>query len=270
MSRAHFVLVRHIFVSCSTSMKVAWKMKWSSTSLVLVRIRERADDAVGWAERRSWAVFGRGWRAFHVQTIARSQKAAAHGRGALAPPRTSPRALCMARSLYSGPSDSSQMRRAATCSEGDRLALAAESLRGCSKACLAGSDDAEARWAASGRRGGFAQGCRRRRSFDQRRSDLCSRHPHGSCGRFARVLSTIRIPSESRSLSGLALQSIQCFPRKSYCTAFLDLPYNIDSPLLAQVSSTRMMPLPVLVGLGEGERERVFSLECRASSVAVT
>jgi hypothetical protein len=266
-SRAHFVLVRHIFVSCSTSMKVAWKMKWSSTSLVLVRIRERADDAVGWAERRSWAVFGRGWRAFHVQTIARSQKAAAHGRGALAPPRTSPRALCMARSLYSGPSDSSQMRRAATCSEGDRLALAAESLRGCSKACLAGSDDAEARWAASGRRGGFAQGCRRRRSFDQRRSDLCSRHPHGSCGRFARVLSAIRIPSESRSLSGLALQSIL---RKSYCTAFLDLPYNIDSPLLAQVSSTRMMPLPVLVGLGEGERERVFSLECRASSVAVT
>lgn len=58
-SRAHFVLVRHIFVSCSTSMKVAWKMKWSSTSLVLARIRERADDAVGWAERRSWAVFGR-------------------------------------------------------------------------------------------------------------------------------------------------------------------------------------------------------------------
>jgi hypothetical protein len=53
-SRAHFVLVRHIFVSCSTSMKVAWKMKWSSTSLVLARIRERADDAVGWAERRSW------------------------------------------------------------------------------------------------------------------------------------------------------------------------------------------------------------------------
>ena len=42
---------------------------------------------------------------------------------------------------------------------------------------------------------------------------------------------------------------------------------DCEPPLLAQVSSIRMMPLPVLVGLGE--RERVFSLECRASSVTV-
>jgi len=42
---------------------------------------------------------------------------------------------------------------------------------------------------------------------------------------------------------------------------------DCEPPLLAQVSSIWMMPLPVLVGLGE--RERVFSLECRASSVTV-
>ena len=42
---------------------------------------------------------------------------------------------------------------------------------------------------------------------------------------------------------------------------------DCEPPLLAQVSSIRMMPLPVLVGLGE--RECVFSLECRASSVTV-
>ena len=60
---------------------------------------------------------------------------------------------------------------------------------------LAGSDGAEARWAAGGRCGGFAQSCGRCRSFDRGRSDLCSRHPQGSCGRFERVLSALsRIP----------------------------------------------------------------------------
>ena len=47
---------------------------------------------------------------------------------------------------------------------------------------LAGSDDAEARWAASGRCGGFAQSCGRRWSSDRGRSDLCWRHQQGSCG----------------------------------------------------------------------------------------
>jgi hypothetical protein len=57
---------------------------------------------------------------------------------------------------------------------------------------LAGSDGAEARWAAGGRCGGFAQSCGRCRSFDRGRPDLCSRHPQGSCGRFERVLPAIR------------------------------------------------------------------------------
>ena len=48
---------------------------------------------------------------------------------------------------------------------------------------LAGSDDAEARCAASRRRRGFAQGCGWRWSFDRGRSDPCSRHQQGSCGR---------------------------------------------------------------------------------------
>ena len=41
---------------------------------------------------------------------------------------------------------------------------------------VAGSADAEARWAASGRSGGFAQRCGRGRSFDRGRPDLRSRH----------------------------------------------------------------------------------------------
>jgi hypothetical protein len=52
---------------------------------------------------------------------------------------------------------------------------------------LAGSDDAEARWAASGRCGGFAQSCGRRWSSDRGRSDLCWRHQQGSCGPVSRV-----------------------------------------------------------------------------------
>ena len=52
---------------------------------------------------------------------------------------------------------------------------------------LAGSDDAEARRAAIGRSGGFAQRCGWCWSFDRGRSDPRSRHPQGSCGRFARV-----------------------------------------------------------------------------------
>ena len=58
---------------------------------------------------------------------------------------------------------------------------------------LAGSDDAEARRAASGRSGGFAESCGRCRSFDRGRSDLCSRHHQGSCGRFACVLTAMRV-----------------------------------------------------------------------------
>ena len=58
---------------------------------------------------------------------------------------------------------------------------------------LAGSDDAEARRAASGRSGGFAQSCGWCWSFDRGRSDPRSRHPQGSCGRFARVLSAMPV-----------------------------------------------------------------------------
>ena len=58
---------------------------------------------------------------------------------------------------------------------------------------LAGSDGAEARHAASGRSGGFAQSCGWCWSFDRGRSDPRSRHPQGSCGRFARVLSAMLV-----------------------------------------------------------------------------
>jgi hypothetical protein len=61
-------------------------------------------------------------------------------------------------------------------------------------ALLAGSDDAVARCAASGRCGGFSQSCGRRCSFDRGRSDLCWRHQQGSCGRFARVSAIGRTP----------------------------------------------------------------------------
>ena len=65
-------------------------------------------------------------------------------------------------------------------------------------ALLAGSDDAVARCAASGRCGGFAQSCGRRRPFDRARPDLRSRHHHGSCGRsFVRLVhvdATFRMP----------------------------------------------------------------------------
>ena len=37
---------------------------------------------------------------------------------------------------------------------------------------------------------------------------------------------------------------------------------DCEPPLLAQVSSIRMMPLSVLVGLGEREREREREREC--------
>jgi hypothetical protein len=49
----------------------------------------------------------------------------------------------------------------------------------------AGSDDAEARRAASGRCGGSAQSRGWCCSFDRGRSDLCWRHHQGSCGPFS-------------------------------------------------------------------------------------
>ena len=52
---------------------------------------------------------------------------------------------------------------------------------------VAGSDDAEARRAASRRCRGFAQSCRRRWVSDQGRSDPCSRHQQGGCGRVSCV-----------------------------------------------------------------------------------
>jgi hypothetical protein len=63
-------------------------------------------------------------------------------------------------------------------------------------AVLAGSDGAEAHRPVSGRRGGFAQSCGRRRSFDRYRPDPCSRHHQGRCGRFARVMSANPCHSE--------------------------------------------------------------------------
>ena len=62
-------------------------------------------------------------------------------------------------------------------------------------AALAGSDDAEARCAASRRCGGFAQSCGQRRSFDTARSDPCARHQQGSCGR--RFVRLVRFCAES-------------------------------------------------------------------------
>ena len=63
---------------------------------------------------------------------------------------------------------------------------------------LVGSDDAEGRWAASRRCRGFAPSCGRRRSFDQGRSDLCSRHQQGSCGS-----SFVRVAPRSRPIREL-------------------------------------------------------------------
>ena len=62
---------------------------------------------------------------------------------------------------------------------------------------LVGSDDAEGRWAASRRCRGFAPSCGRRRSFDQGRSDLCSRHQQGSCG--SSFVRSARDPDQSES-----------------------------------------------------------------------
>jgi hypothetical protein len=64
---------------------------------------------------------------------------------------------------------------------------------------LAGSDDAEARRAASRRCGGFAQSCGRRRSFDTGRSDPCARHQQGSCGR--RFVRRVRFSAEKTKSS---------------------------------------------------------------------
>jgi hypothetical protein len=52
---------------------------------------------------------------------------------------------------------------------------------------LAGSDDTVGGRAASRRCHGFAQSCGWRWSFDRGRSDPCSRHQQGSCGRYACV-----------------------------------------------------------------------------------
>ena len=78
---------------------------------------------------------------------------------------------------------------------------------------LAGSDGAEARRAASGRSGGFAQSCGWCWSFDRGRSDPRSRHPQGSCGRFARVSPAMLVsgclrPRPSHSGHGFFLQIV--------------------------------------------------------------
>jgi hypothetical protein len=52
------------------------------------------------------------------------------------------------------------------------------------QAPVAGSDDAEARWAAGRRCRGFAGSCGWSRSLDRDRSDPCCRHQQGSCGPF--------------------------------------------------------------------------------------
>jgi hypothetical protein len=88
----------------------------------------RAADAIGWPERRS-RVGLVPWTERVDSTVGRSQKAAAHGRGAPALLRTPPRGLFLARLLCLGPSHTSQRRHPATRSEGGWPALAAESRR---------------------------------------------------------------------------------------------------------------------------------------------
>ena len=86
---------------------------------------------------------------------------------------------------------------------------------------LADSDGAEARRAASGRSGGFAQSCGWCWSFDRGRSDPRSRHPQGSCGRFARVLSAMPVSGCLRPRpfhSGQGNSSCKSFSRESYCS----------------------------------------------------
>ena len=53
--------------------------------------------------------------------------------------------------------------------------------------CFVGTATAEARSVGSGRSAGCAQRSRWRSSRDRGRSDLCSRHQHGRCGRFSCV-----------------------------------------------------------------------------------
>ena len=66
---------------------------------------------------------------------------------------------------------------------------------------VAGSADAEARRAASRRCRGFAQSCGRRWVSDQGRSDPCSRHQQGGCGRVSCV--SVRDPLLSSSVCAL-------------------------------------------------------------------
>jgi hypothetical protein len=84
---------------------------------------------------------------------------------------------------------------------------------------LAGSADAQARCTASGRCGGFAQSCGWRLTSDRRRSDLCSRHHQGSCGRLERVLLGLeaKINGLLKKCSDLALTSRRLRSVGSYC-----------------------------------------------------
>ena len=77
-------------------------------------------------------------------SASRSQKAAVHGRSALALLRTPSRGLCLDRWPYSGPSRTRQMRRPATCSERSLRTVFAQRLCLPRRAPLAGSDDAGA------------------------------------------------------------------------------------------------------------------------------
>ena len=148
--------------------------------LLLVASRRRR--RVGGKAQLGWF-----WAAERVESPG-SRKAAAHGRSALALLSAPLRGLCLARRPRSGASCTGQKRRPATVSEDRRPARATERLPVRSECASAGSDDAEARWAASGRRGGLAQSCSWYRTVDRGRSDLCWPHLQRSCGRFARGL----------------------------------------------------------------------------------
>jgi hypothetical protein len=114
----------------------------------------------------------------------RPQKAAARGRSALALRRAPPE-----RSVGLGGYDRGLITPA-VCAELPAPARAAgqpghgEPAKRQRDALVAGSDGTEARWAGSGRCGGFAQSCGRRRSPDRSRPDLRSLHQQGSCGQF--------------------------------------------------------------------------------------
>jgi hypothetical protein len=105
---------------------------------------------------------------------------------------------------------------------GHAATLASESVpEGRKGAPPVGSDDAAGGRAVSRRCGGFAQSCGWCCSFDRARSDPCSRHQHGSCGRSFVRLARDRRPLEPHHgrIIKLIFFSTSLAPKRSPCVS---------------------------------------------------